>query len=150
MDEIAGRTSEEVVIQGVSGMTKTVNARAVGFVSDSEIERLYHAARVVVCHAGTGTLLNAIRHGKSPILVPRMKECGEHFDNHQVDFCEAIEREYGFRVVKDVSQLEVILLKESYNECTREERLNIAARTELIRNIRGYVDKLSDSVQKDS
>lgn len=42
------------------------------------------AADVVVTHSGVGTILQMLDNGISPVVVPRLKERGEHVDDHQL------------------------------------------------------------------
>ena len=57
--------------------------RIADFVSHDELTELMSEAHVVVCHAGVGSVLQAVSVGRSPILVPRRIEHGEHVDEHQ-------------------------------------------------------------------
>jgi UDP-N-acetylglucosamine transferase subunit ALG13 len=42
-------------------------------------------ARIVVSHAGMGTILTAAETGKQVIVVPRLAAHGEHRNDHQID-----------------------------------------------------------------
>ena len=141
MDRISSRTSEEILIQTVTCRVKPESARLVKFIPSAEIDRLYDEARIVVCHAGTGTLLSSLRHGKKPIIVPRMKEFGELFDDHQADFCDAIESEYGFTIVRDIETLESVVFSEDIEEKTRLSEWKSLQRAELTRQIRRYLEE---------
>jgi beta-1,4-N-acetylglucosaminyltransferase len=48
------------------------------------------AADVVVCHAGAGSILCALRAGHTPVVVPRLKRFQETVDDHQVEFSRAL------------------------------------------------------------
>ena len=41
-------------------------------------------ARVVVTHAGVGSVMVALANGKRPVVVPRRKAFGEAVDDHQL------------------------------------------------------------------
>lgn len=41
-------------------------------------------ARVVVCHAGVGSIMLARRCGHTPVVVPRRRHLGEAVDDHQL------------------------------------------------------------------
>jgi UDP-N-acetylglucosamine--N-acetylmuramyl-(pentapeptide) pyrophosphoryl-undecaprenol N-acetylglucosamine transferase len=58
-------------------------ARIEEFLTHDELTDLMAESHVVVCHAGVGSALQAMSVGKSPILVPRLIEHGEHVDDHQ-------------------------------------------------------------------
>ena len=42
-------------------------------------------ADIVICHGGTGSLITALREGCRTIVMPRLFEKGEHYDNHQAE-----------------------------------------------------------------
>lgn len=39
----------------------------------------------VICHAGVGTIMTALRLGHLPVVIPRLQQYGEHVDDHQCD-----------------------------------------------------------------
>lgn len=45
-------------------------------------------ANLVICHAGTGSVIPALKKKKKIIVFPRMKEFNEHIDNHQLELAE--------------------------------------------------------------
>jgi len=45
-------------------------------------------ARIVVTHAGAGSLLSCAWRKKVAVAMPRRQEYGEHVDNHQVEFAQ--------------------------------------------------------------
>jgi len=47
-------------------------------------------ARIVVTHGGPASIMQALSHGKVPIVVPRQSAFGEHVDDHQVRFSAKI------------------------------------------------------------
>ncbi len=51
-----------------------------------ELQQKMREARVVITHGGPATIMQALAHGKVPLVVPRQAEFGEHVDNHQVRF----------------------------------------------------------------
>lgn len=67
------------------------------FTSD-EMKRFYRQSDVIVCHAGTGSVLDALEAGKVPIVFPRLSRLNEHVDDHQVEFSSFAERK-GIAVV---------------------------------------------------
>lgn len=76
-------------------------------------------ADVVVGHAGTGLTLSALEAGKTPLLVPRRSEHGEHIDDHQ----SIIAREYarnGIVVATSVDRLDwAAIVRASRGRVTR-------------------------------
>lgn len=52
----------------------------------ADIPGLMGGARIVVGHAGPGTVLDARSAGRLPVIVPRLAALGEVVDDHQVTF----------------------------------------------------------------
>jgi len=64
-------------------------AKATPFMDMEEFARHVREARVVVCHAGAGTLSHVIATGKTPVVVPRRAKYREVIDDHQLELLEA-------------------------------------------------------------
>ena len=112
MDEIAGKIDEEVVMQIGHTKYKPKNAKYFDFDdSDEKILEYFKQARVIVSHAGAGTLLNALRFGKPVIVVPRLKKFGEHVDDQQLELAEVLSKAGKVIAVYDISKLEEALRK---------------------------------------
>lgn len=109
MDRIAGQSNEDVIMQ--IGHMKYVpkNAKYFGFASNDKIESLYSTSRIIVSHAGVGSIISALRHSKPLIIVPRMKKYHEHVDDHQCEIAKELENNGKIKVVWDVDKLEKLL-----------------------------------------
>ena len=66
-------------------------------------------ASCIVCHGGPTTIVDAIGHGKRPIVVPRLKAMGEHVDDHQVAFVRWIQTQQDIEVVTSEERLRTLL-----------------------------------------
>lgn len=66
------------------------NAEARDFIPFTEIEQLISNARVVITHAGTGTVMTALALGKVPVVAPRLARFGEHVDDHQLELVASL------------------------------------------------------------
>jgi len=110
MDEIAGTISEEVIIQ--IGHSKYIpqNAKSFKFVSEEELKKLCHEARVVVTH-GAMTIIDALEEGTPVIAVPRLQKYGEHINDHQLYFVQELEKAGKVAAVYNVDELEETLQK---------------------------------------
>jgi UDP-N-acetylglucosamine transferase subunit ALG13 len=76
---------EEVVIQhGHSSALGPPNASCVDFLPFDEMTAAIRAARIVITHAGVGSVMVALANGKRPVVVPRRKSFGEAVDDHQL------------------------------------------------------------------
>lgn len=61
------------------------NTTWVEFISFQEVVDAMARADGVVCHAGVGTIVTALRAGHTPVVIPRRAHYGEHVDDHQLD-----------------------------------------------------------------
>lgn len=88
LDALPG--DEPVVIQsGYSTYTPT-RCTAEKMLPFDRVQSLMAEARIVVTHGGPASIMQALAHGKVPIVVPRQAKFGEHVDDHQVRFARKI------------------------------------------------------------
>jgi beta-1,4-N-acetylglucosaminyltransferase len=93
MDELAAQIDEEIVIQTGHATYEPQYARHFHFTSGQEMQDLTRAARVQVSHAGSGSILSALRMGKPLVVVPRRLKYHEHIDDHQLQLAGAVEKQ---------------------------------------------------------
>jgi len=106
MDEIAGKTGELVCIQTGLGRTYPKNCEHFDFKSREEVLALQRDARVIVCHAGIGSVMDALRARRPLIVVPRLKKFNEHMNDHQLDVAKAVQTRGWGRLVLDIDDLD--------------------------------------------
>jgi exopolysaccharide biosynthesis glucuronosyltransferase PssE len=76
---------EELVVQhGHSGPIERPGSELIDFLSFEEMVATIRRARVVVTHAGVGSVMVSLANGKCPVVVPRLKSFGEAVDDHQL------------------------------------------------------------------
>jgi UDP-N-acetylglucosamine transferase subunit ALG13 len=79
-----GFITEEVIVQ--AGHTKyesdVLNIKP--FVNYEVMDQLMEDASVIITHAGTGSVISALKKGKKVIAAARLKKYGEHNDDHQL------------------------------------------------------------------
>jgi UDP-N-acetylglucosamine transferase subunit ALG13 len=64
--------------------------RAIATIPREEFEAHLGRAALVIGHAGVGSIVASLRHGKKPIVMPRRKAEGEMVSDHQVDLAEKL------------------------------------------------------------
>ncbi|MEE4200888.1 glycosyltransferase [Erythrobacter sp.] len=84
MDALAPELGMKVVAQTGRGEYRPANMEAHQALAPTRFEELASRARVLVSHAGIGTVLTAQRLGKPIVLMPRRADLGEHRNDHQV------------------------------------------------------------------
>ena len=105
VEALAALPSDQLVVQHGPAPAPAGVARAVPFLSFPEMLDNFARADVVVTHACVGSILLATNAGHVPIVVPRLKELGEHVDDHQVHLINELERDHRVIVVADTSRL---------------------------------------------
>ena len=60
--------------------------------------RTVRGARLLVAHAGMGTVITAAEYGKPVVLLPRQGALGEHNNDHQADTAAWLRTRPGIRV----------------------------------------------------
>lgn len=92
-DVLADHFAETVVVQRGSSRAPAPRCHVVDEVPPTTFVAWLRTARIVVLHAGSSSFLEARSEGRTPILVPRRPEHGEHVDDHQVRFAASVGRE---------------------------------------------------------
>jgi UDP-N-acetylglucosamine transferase subunit ALG13 len=97
--------SEVVFVQ--TGLSSVVPQRAttVEFLPYDALVDLVREARLVVTHAGVGTILTALLNGVKPIVVPRLKKYGDAVDDHQLELAERLADLKLVTLVRETSEL---------------------------------------------
>ena len=75
--------SDRIVVQRGASRVPVPNAEVVDFFSFQELSDRIRQSRLVVCHAGVGSIMVALANGRRPIVVPRLARYGEAVDDHQ-------------------------------------------------------------------
>jgi UDP-N-acetylglucosamine transferase subunit ALG13 len=104
--------NEDVVAQcGVSTVRPSC-ATCVDFLPPAQWNSLMQKARVTVMHAGVGSVAASLRHGKRPIIVPRLASHGEQIDDHQLHFARQLARAGLATSLECCDQLEQVVANE--------------------------------------
>jgi UDP-N-acetylglucosamine transferase subunit ALG13 len=109
VDRAAPALSEEVVAQIGDSDLEPRNLRWQRSVDPNEFERRFIAARLIVGHAGIGTVLMALRNNKALIVMPRRAALREHRNDHQMATCRALTDRPGVYVAYDEATLVELL-----------------------------------------
>ena len=78
------RGEERLVVQYGSSRLPHGRGEWVDFLPFEDLMAHALEARVVVCHAGVGSIMLARRCGRRPVVVARRRHLGEAVDDHQV------------------------------------------------------------------
>jgi len=105
MDAIAQNTGERLVVQIGLGKTLPQHGEHFAFKPRQEVLALQREARVIVCHAGIGSVLDALHVRRPFIVVPRRKRFNEHMNDHQMDLAQAVQQRGWGLAVYNIEEL---------------------------------------------
>lgn len=106
VDEIALQIEEPIIAQVYKNSYQPKNIQIVDFLDPDEFNNLFDKARLIVSHAGMGTIISALMKKKPIIIFPRLASLGEHRNEHQIATAMKI-NELGYAYVAyDAKQLE--------------------------------------------
>jgi UDP-N-acetylglucosamine transferase subunit ALG13 len=96
---------EQLVVQHGASNVPPGPGEWIDFLPFDELEARVRQARLVVCHAGVGSIILAHRCGQRPIVVPRRLSLGEAVDDHQVALGERLAGRRLVTLIEDESLL---------------------------------------------
>ena len=105
MDRLASQLGEEVFAQiGETGF-EPANMTWTPFLDGDEFEAKVQEARVIVSHAGVGSILAAQRNAKPLIILPRRAAFYEHRTDHQMHTVSALKGRRGIVPIGHESEI---------------------------------------------
>lgn len=109
LDDLCENLDEEVVVQTINSEYKPENIKCVDFLSPDIFAEYFSKARLIISHAGMGTILSALSQDKPIVVVPRLASLGEHRNDHQMSTAMRM-NELGYvYAAYDKKQLECLL-----------------------------------------
>ncbi len=109
------------------------------YLSHEETRERIAGADAIVCHGGPGTIIDCLRAGTMPIVVPRRHSEGEHVDDHQVRFTARLEESAYIKVAHSSTELEELL------EAALQDRSDVLSPTNQA-TLQASVERFADLV----
>jgi UDP-N-acetylglucosamine transferase subunit ALG13 len=106
---------EPIIVQHGASAIRPSGASCWPFIPLETIARLTQEARVVVTHAGVGSILLALANGKKPFVVARRRAFGETVDDHQVESARRFATIGVVNLVEEPEQLAAAMAAEGSN-----------------------------------
>lgn len=108
------------------------------FTNKEEIENLIKKARIIITHAGVGTIIECIKNDKKVIVVPRLKKYGEHTNDHQLQITKEFALKNYVLPLYDIKKLSCAL-----NEIKKFKPEKYESNTEKFKlKIKSYIDNI--------
>ncbi len=137
MDRIAKNIDEKVIAQIGNTKYEPKNMEFFKYTDEKTLLELYEKSRLIVAHAGAGTLLTIFHYKKPLIIVPRLKKYKEHIDDHQLELAEEFRKKKNVIVIYNIETLENAIEKsKEFSSIKVEENDN------LILFLKKYLERL--------
>jgi len=127
----------DVIAQVGKGGWKPLHMRSVDLLAPSDYAIYMRRATTVVSHAGMGTILSALHHGKPILVMPKIASLGEHRNEHQTATARRLLDVDGIRVAFDEDEL--IHHLSQIDELKARSSIGDSASDELIDGIRSFI-----------
>ena len=103
---------EEVVVQaGYSCDYKSDKMKIFDLISMDDFDELIKKCNLLITHGGVGSIISGLKNNKKVIAAARLKEYGEHTNNHQLQIIENFSNEEYILALNNFDELEEILKK---------------------------------------
>ncbi len=101
-----GVITEDVIMQTGFSTYEPKYCQWVKLLPYREMEQKVKSAHIVITHGGPASFIMPLQIGKTPIVVPRQHQYGEHVNDHQVEFAKAVSYRMGTIIpVFDIREL---------------------------------------------
>jgi len=137
IDALAPQLEEPVYAQIGDGAYQPRNIEFVRTVPPAEFETRFRAARLIVAHAGIGTVLMAQKLNKPIVMFPREARFGEHRNDHQLATCRELAGRQGIYLARDSETLLALLKQPDLASASVAQSLE--HRERLVSGLRGFI-----------
>ena len=137
IDELATKLNEEVIAQVYQCGFTPQNIKTVDFLAPDEFNALFDKARLIISHAGMGTILSALQKGKPIIVFPRIAAMGEHRNEHQLATARKFKEMGSLNVAMNEEELSSMLLN---GNLTTLKHIGDYASPSLIQSLVSFID----------
>lgn len=107
------------------------------FLEPPEFRRMFASSTAVISHAGMGTILSALHHGKPILVMPRQATLGEQRNEHQLATARALSQMNKVHVAFDEQELRQKLA--GLTELKPREKIGAFASEGLVSAISGFI-----------
>ena len=96
---------DKVIVQAGSTKFESKDMEVFNLIEQDKFNILMEQADTIITHGGVGSIVTAVKLGKKVIAVPRLKQYGEHVNDHQIQIVETFSNQGFIKGIKDVSEL---------------------------------------------
>ena len=131
-----GVIKEKVVVQ--AGLTKfnSKDMKIYDLIPYEKFDKLVKECDILITHGGVASILNGLRNNKKVIAAARLKEYGEHTNNHQLQIIDNFSAAGYILKLEYFDKLDLVLKKTKNFKPKRY----VSNTQNFIRQIENYID----------
>lgn len=142
VDEVSPLLGEDIVAQVYRLGYKPKHIKTINLLAPDEFSELFSKARLIVSHAGMGTILSALRQHKPIIIFPRIAALGEHRNEHQLATARKFKELGSVYVAMNEVELKELLLRKDLKPLAD---IGDYASPDLIHSIECFIDGVTNA-----
>lgn len=100
-----GTIKEEVFAQIGNSTYEPLNFNYSRFIEKDEYDKYLEESRLVICHGGTGAIINSINKHKKVIAIARLSKFKEHVDDHQKEIISQFHKSNYIMAIESIEEL---------------------------------------------
>ena len=104
-----GHITEPVVVQAGYTKYKSKEMEIFDLIPLDEFNQLISKCSFLITHGGVGSIISGLNNGKVVIAAARLKEYGEHDNNHQLQIIEELTNNGYILKLDDFNKLDEVL-----------------------------------------
>ena len=109
----------------------------IDFMTQDDFNKRLDECNLLITHAGTGVIVNAVKRGKKVIATPRLAKYGEHVDDHQIQLIQQFDELNFIEPCYDLEKLSDAISKTK----TRKYKKYTSNTEAIIESIKEFIEK---------
>lgn len=139
IDKIAADIDEEIIVQTPPTSFVAQHIKIVDFISPDRFNDYIDNARIVVAHAGMGSIISSLSKGKPIIVFPRLASLGEHRNEHQMATARQLEKMHYVYAAYEETTLRKLITTPSL---AVPHRISSSPSKNLIDSLQTFIDSI--------
>lgn len=128
----------EVIVQAGQTKFKSKYMKIFDLIPITKFNKLIKEADLVITHGGVGSIIQALKHNKKVIAVPRLARYKEHENDHQIQIVEEFTRNGYILSAKNAKELNKAL--EDVNKF--EQKKYKSNNNKMVKLIENFIDNI--------
>lgn len=134
----SGKINEEVIVQNGHTQFSSPHFKTFPFIDPALLDKFYDSARLIITHAGTGSIIKGLKKKKKVIAIARLHRLGEHIDDHQLEILNEFAGSNYILPWRENDRLEEVLQRA---ESFRPHHY-VSQKEEIVHYLQNYIDSL--------